>query len=122
LGRLDRNVQPLKMTVGVGGRDSTRRRNAHPYGHFELGFRFTDMGFYDTIILTITNGEFIMVTYELYGKYGTDNLESLLVSKVNGDPIWTISQTESIINYWKEKARDGMLLEVKDWRIKKVNA
>jgi hypothetical protein len=75
------------MTVGVGGRDSTRRRNAHPYGHFELGFRFTDMGFYDTIILTITNGEFIMVTYELYGKYGTDNLESLLVSKVNGDPI-----------------------------------
>jgi hypothetical protein len=35
---------------------------------------------------------------------------------------WTISQTESIINYWKEKARDGMLLEVKDWRIKKVNA
>jgi hypothetical protein len=53
------------MTVGVGGRDSTRRRNAHPYGHFELGFRFTDMGFYDTIILTITNGEFIMykVTY-----------------------------------------------------------
>jgi hypothetical protein len=80
------------------------------------------MGFYDTIILTITNGEFIMVTYELYGKYGTDNLESLLVSKVNGDPIWTISQTESIINYWKEKARDGMLLEVKDWRIKKVNA
>jgi hypothetical protein len=55
------------MTVGVGGRDSTRRRNAHPYGHFEPGFRFTDMGFYDTIILTITNGDFIMykVTYAI---------------------------------------------------------
>jgi hypothetical protein len=56
------------MTVGVGGRDSTRRRNAHPYGHFELGFRFTDMGFYDTIILTITNGEFygmVLDTIEL---------------------------------------------------------
>jgi hypothetical protein len=53
------------MTVGVGGRDSTRRRNAHPYGHFEPGFRFTDMGFYDTIILTITNyGGLKMNDYE----------------------------------------------------------
>ena len=61
-----------------------------------------------------------MVTYELYGKYGTDKLESLLVSKINGDPIWSIPQAESIISYWKEKARDGMLLEVRDWRIEKV--
>lgn len=58
--------------------------------------------------------------YIIWGKYGSDKLESLMVETVNGGYIQTISQANAIIRYWQEKANDGMVEHVKDWRIAKV--
>jgi hypothetical protein len=59
--------------------------------------------------------------YLIWGKYGSDKLESLLVETVNGGYIQTIAQANAIIRYWQEKANDGMVENVRDWRIAKVD-
>ena len=59
--------------------------------------------------------------YIIWGKYGTDKLESLMVETVNGGHIQTIAQANAIIRYWQEKANDGMVDHVRDWRIAKVD-
>jgi len=58
--------------------------------------------------------------YLIWGKYGSDKLESLLVETVNGGYIQTIAQANAIIRYWQEKISQGQLDEVRDWRISKV--
>ena len=59
--------------------------------------------------------------YIIWGKYGSDKLESLMVETVNGGYIQTIAQANAIIRYWQEKANDGMVDHVRDWRIAKVD-
>ena len=59
--------------------------------------------------------------YLIWGKYGNDKLESLLIETVNGDYIHTMEQAHSVMRYWQEKIRQGQLDEVRDWRISKVN-
>ena len=59
--------------------------------------------------------------YLIWGKYGSDKLESLMVETVNGGYIQTIAQANAIIRYWQEKANDGMVEHVRDWRIAKVD-
>ena len=58
--------------------------------------------------------------YLIWGKYGSDKLESLLVETVNGDYIHTRAQAKAVMRYWQEKIRQGQLDEVRDWRISKV--
>ena len=59
--------------------------------------------------------------YLIWGKYGTDKLESLMVETVNGGYIQTIAQANAIIRYWQDKANDGTVENVRDWRISKVD-
>jgi hypothetical protein len=59
--------------------------------------------------------------YIIWGKYGSDSGESLMVETVNGGYIQTIAQANAIIRYWQEKANDGTVEHVRDWRISKVD-
>lgn len=59
--------------------------------------------------------------YVLWGKYGSDKLESLMVETVNGGYIQTYAQATAIIKYWQDKAEQGMVEHVRDWRIAKVD-
>lgn len=58
--------------------------------------------------------------YVIWGKYGADKLESLMVETVNGGYIETIAQANAIIRYWQDKAEQGTAEHVRDWRISKV--
>lgn len=62
-----------------------------------------------------------MVHYIIWGKYGSDNLESLICEKVNGDYIHTRKQAESVIDYWQGKIDRHDIHGIRDWRIQKVN-
>ena len=59
--------------------------------------------------------------YLIWGKYGSDKLESLLVETVHGASLHTLEPAHSVMRYWQEKIRQGQLDEVRDWRISKVN-
>ncbi|MEK9918085.1 MAG: hypothetical protein VW496_01715 [Pelagibacteraceae bacterium] len=59
--------------------------------------------------------------YVIWGKYGTDKLESLMVETVNGGYIQTIAQANAIIRYWQDKAEQGTAEHVRDWRIAKID-
>lgn len=60
-----------------------------------------------------------MTTYEIWGRYESDKLPSLMFSKVNGDPICSIYQANALIQSWNIKAEQGRLSQVHDWDIKK---
>ena len=59
-----------------------------------------------------------MVHYIIWGKYGSDKLESLICETVNGDYIRTKKQAEAVVNYWKSRTD---VYSVRDWRIQRVN-
>ena len=61
-----------------------------------------------------------MTTYEIYGKYETDKLPSLIISKVNGDPVWSIAQANALIEHWNIRTAQGLQGKVSDWNIKKI--
>ena len=56
--------------------------------------------------------------YEVWGRYDSDKLPSLMFSSVNGEPIHSISQATSLIESWNIKAQQGRLCQVHDWDIK----
>ena len=61
-----------------------------------------------------------MITYEIYGKFESDKLPSLIISKVNGDPVWTIAQAHALIESWNIRAADNLQGKVTDWEIKRI--
>jgi len=61
-----------------------------------------------------------MITYEIYGKFENDKLPSLIISKVNGDPVWTTTQAHALIQSWNIRAARGLQGNVRDWDIKRI--
>lgn len=62
-----------------------------------------------------------MVHYVIWGKYGSDKLESLICEKVNGEYIHTRKQAESIIEYFQAKIDRNEIFGISDWRIQKID-
>jgi hypothetical protein len=61
-----------------------------------------------------------MTTYEIYGKFESDKLPSLIISKVNGDPVWTLAQAHALIKSWNIRVSQGRQGKVTDWEIKRI--
>lgn len=62
-----------------------------------------------------------MIHYIIWGKYGSDKLESVICEKVNGDYIRTRRQAESVMEYWQDKIDSHGIFGIRDWRIQKVD-